>query len=305
MITQKLANSANVKESAESILDKIEIPKDILPQDKKVEEAHYVVFKLVKKKSRPGARVWLDNFSEPVPNPENNNIPERLCLLQGATDVWESKCENIIKDKNRYDRARRGMDIVFVDSVCRVRSGDVLRLKYMRLHPKNVGDKRTGAGSLDFYEYNPAREQEDRLKKQILKIEIVNKVMSMDFSENGFGRKLASFVGIGMNDQELGLPKTAEGIKTELAIRADNDPVTIQKYLNSNEVEVSWLVRKGIMDAKIDLGGQSGNVTWSNGKGFIAKIPSTRKPLEYLLELAMTNSDEGRKFLEQLKTIVG
>ena len=69
-------------------------------------------------------------------------------------------------------------------------------------------------------------------------------------------------------------------------------------------MEVQYLVRKGIGEAKIDLGGVSGNVTWANGKGYIAKIPANRKPLEYLTELAMTNSDEGRLFKEQLEQIV-
>jgi len=39
---------------------------------------------------------------------------------------------------------------------------------------------------------------------------------------------------------------------------------------------------------------------WAGGKGFIAKIPVGRKPYEYLTELAMTNSDEGRAFKEGL-----
>lgn len=305
MITEKVANSANTLAAQEKAqvdaLDKIQIPTDLIPNIKQPEGVYNVIFKLVKKKR---GRLHLDNFSDPVPNPENNNVPERMCLLAGATDVWESKCENILKDKERYNRARRGMDIIFLDGVCRVRSSDTLRLKFLRLHPKNVGDRKTGSVSSDFYEYSPAREQEDRLKKQMMKTQMVIKANEMDCSENGYGRKIAVFLGIKMADEELGIPKEPNAIKTELVLRADSDPVTFQKYVDSREVEVQWMVRKAIGDVKIDLGGASGNVTWSNGKGFIAKIPSTRKPLEYLTELALTNSDEGRQFLEQLKTVI-
>src|SRR5688572_25183918 len=111
MVTQKVANAANTLAAQEKqqmdALDKIKIPTDLIPEIKKPEGAYNVIFKLVKKKR---GRHHLDNFSEPVPNPENKNIPERMCLLAGATDVWESKCENILKDKDRYSRARRGMD---------------------------------------------------------------------------------------------------------------------------------------------------------------------------------------------------
>jgi hypothetical protein len=300
MIKQSHVDAASkeaAQEKATGRLDRVQIPSDILPAEKQKEGVYNVLFKLVKKKR---GRHWLDNFTEAIPNPENNNMPERMCLLAGATDVWESKCENIIKDKNRYDRARRGMDIVFVDGVLRVRSTDVLRLKFLRLHPKNVGDRRVGSLGSDFYEYSPAKENEDRKKKIVLKMEIGAKVMSMPDEQ---ARKLASFLGIPMVD-ELGMPVSPDGIKADLAFKVDADPATVQRYIDSREVEISWMVKRAIIDNKIDLGGTSGNAMWSAGKGFIAKIPSDKKPYTYLTELAMTNSEDGRRFLEQLKTIV-
>jgi hypothetical protein len=173
-------------------------------------------------------------------------------------------------------------------------------LEFMRKNKHNVGKRISGAGKFDFYEYDPATEQKERMAKQLLKIEMVVKVKEMPEDRM---KKLASFFGIAFVD-ELGQLKSAEGIRTELMLKADNDPVTFQKYIDSKEVEISYLVKRAIIDAKIDLGGQTGNATWANGKGFIAKIPSSRKPYEYLTELAMTNSDEGRKFKEQLETLI-
>jgi hypothetical protein len=278
-------------------LDQIQIPSDILPEEKRPEGVYNIIFKLAKKKK---GRTYLDNCGDPVPNPKNGNRPERIWLLAGASSIWESDVENILKDKARYERARRGMDIVFIDGVCRVRSADVLRLEFMRANAKNIGKNRGGAGPFDYYEYNPAQEQKERMAKQILKIEIILKLKEL--SEEKV-KKLASFFAIPFVD-ELGMPISPDGLRTELMLKADTDPATVQKHIDSKEVEVSYLVKRAIIDNKIDLGGESRNAVWANGQGHIAKIPALKKPYEYLTELAMTNSDEGRKFKEQLEQIV-
>ena len=69
----------------------------------------------------------------------------------------------------------------------------------------------------------------------------------------------------------------------------------------SKEVETTHLVNKLIVDAKIDIASQSGRAFWANGGGLIGVIPNGRRPNEYLAELAMTNSEEGRTFNKQLQ----
>lgn len=281
------------KQSFESLV----IPTDILPTEK-TPQTFNVLFKLCKKKR---GRLYLDNCCDNIPNPKNNNIPERIWLLNGARSIWDSDLEYILKDKARYDRARRGMDIKFTDSVCMVQSTDVLRLEFMRLNTNNVGDSMEGrGGKYDYYEYSPAQEQKKRHAKQLIKIGIITQMKDMPIDKV---RKLASFLGIAFVD-ELGQAVSDDGIRTELMIRADNDPAGVQKYIDSREVEVAYLVKRAIIDTKIDLGGQNGNAIWAGGKGFIAKIPTNRKPYEYLTELAMTNSDEGRNFKEQLEQMI-
>lgn len=279
-------------ESFESLV----IPTDILPEEKQP-EVYNVLFKLVKKKK---GRVYLDNCCDNVPNPKNKNIPERIWLLNGAHSIWDSELENILKDKNRYERSRRGRDIIFVDGVCRVRSEDVLGLEFMRKNIHNVGKRRSGSGKYDYYEYDPQEEQKERHAKQLLKIEIVLKIKDMPIEKV---KKLASFLGVVFVD-ELGQLKSDDGIRTELMIKADTNPAEVQKHIDSKEVEIAYLVKRAIIDAKIDLQGGNGNAIWSGGKGFIAKIPYNRKPYEYLTELAMTNSDDGRAFKEQLEKMI-
>lgn len=292
---QLAEQEARVKASQLSSLDQVVIPTDILPEEKPKEE-YNVLFKLVKKKK---GKLYLDNCCDNVPNPKNKNIPERIWLLSGATSIWESELEHIFKDKERYGRARKTRDIIFLDGVCRVRSSDVLMLEFLRRSSYNVGSNRHGSGKYDFYEYNPEQEQKDRMAKQLVKIEMVIKAKEMPIDK---AKKLASFFGISFVD-ELGMLKTDDGIRTELMLKADTHPAEFQKHIDSKEVEVSYMVKRAIIENKIDLGGGNGNAVWANGKGLIGKIPPTRKAYEYLTELAMTNSDDGRRFKEQLESL--
>lgn len=276
-------------------IDKIKIPTDILPEEKE-KPAYNVIFKLVKKKK---GRTRLDNCAKGVINPKTQ-IPERIWYLDGAHSIWDSELNYILSNKDRYDRARRGMDITFVDGILRVKNTDVLLLEFLRKHPYNVGKKRTGSGKWDFYEYNPADEQRERHEKQLMQIEMVLKVKDLPFDRV---EKLAAFFGIPFVD-EIGMKKSEEGLRTELMLKAQNDPATFQKYIDSKEVEVSYLVKKAILTNKIDLGGESGKASWANGRGFIAKIPASRKAYEFLSDYALTPDEGGRKFLEQLKEMV-
>lgn len=276
-------------------IDSIRIPTDILLGEKPPETKN-VIFKLVKKKR---GRLNLDNCCDNVINPKTK-MPERIWLFNGARSIWDSELENILKDKVRYERARTGRDIIFKDGILMVRSSDVLMLEFLRANTHNVGKDRVGSGKYDFYEYDPKQEQQDRMSKQIFKIEMVGKAKDMEINA---AKKLASYFGISFYD-EIGQLKSDDGIRTELMIRADNDPVTFSNYVNSKEVEVAYLVKRGILDAKIDTNTANGIARWANGKGEICKVPKDRKPYEYLTELAMTNSDEGRQFKEQLEQMI-
>lgn len=259
-----------------------------------VTEQKYVIFKLIKKKR---GRTHVDGISDAVLNPKTNRR-ERIWLLNGADSIWQSELLELLKDKEYVRRNRRSL--IFEDSVCRISVKDDRALEYARHCTHNVGKDTTGAGKFAFQEYNAAAEQEARLKTQMTKIEMVIKAKEMPVDKM---RKLASFLGIVFFD-ELGQPKGDDGIRTELMLRADNDPTNFSKYIDSKQVEVAYMVKKAILDAKIDLTAQEGNALWAGGKGFIARIPAARKAYEYLTELAMTNSDEGRAFNEQLQQII-
>lgn len=252
-------------------------------------EKVYVIFKLAKKKR---GRVYIDGRCDNVTNPETKR-KERIWLLNGADSIWQSELMELLKDKDYVKHNLRSL--IFEDSVCRIRVDDERQLEYARANVHNVGKNRNGEGKWDYYEYDPQEEAKARLERENKEIEMMMKASQMDIDK---AKKLAAYFNIRFVD-DLGMYIGDEAIKAELIRKAKHDPYNFEKFIDSKEVEISWLVKRAIMDAKIDLG--NGNAIWANGKGFICKIPSDKKPYEYLTELAMTNSEEGKAFKEQLQ----
>lgn len=262
-----------------------------------IPQRQYVVFRLVRKKQR---RLWLDGICDNCYNPKTKET-ERAYLIRGTKSIWHSDLTDLIKDMDKPNSyiSKNRIGLLFEDGICRIPITEKNQLEFARVNTNNVGKNRNGAGKYSFYEYDAQSEQALRLEKQMHRIKMITKANEMPEDKV---KKVAVFMGISLVD-ELGYPKTPDGIRSELMIKADLQPEAFERLVDSKEVEVSWMVRKAILDAKIDLTAQQGTALWAGGKGFIGKVPSNRKAYEYLTELAMTNSDEGRQFLEQLKTI--
>lgn len=260
-----------------------------------VGEKQYIIFKLVKKQK---GRVYIDGRCDNVKNPKTSKM-ERIHLLQGADSIWQSDLIELLKDKD-YTR-HNYMSLVFEDGVCRLHiAEDANKIEYARNNRHNVGKNRNGSGKWDFFEYDPQEEAKARLDREDKEIAMMLEAKQMDVERM---KKMAAFFNVRFID-DLGMPIGDDGVRSELIRVAKRDPYLFEKYTDSKEVEISWMVKRAIMDAKIDLNGQQGNAIWANGKGFISKIPQDRKAYEYLTELAMTNSEEGKKFKEQLQSIV-
>lgn len=254
-------------------------------------ESEYVVFKLVDTKRK--GRVYIDGIDDVI-NPETGR-QERIWLLSGTSTIWSTQLVDILSDKDYVRNNRKSLQ--FESGILRVPRWDALTLDFIRNCRHLIDNPKRRSGSkTEFFEYDPAKQQKVALEREMLELDMATeaKVIPMEKA-----RKLASFFGIVLFD-ELGFPKTDDGIRRELMMFAKKNPILFQKNLNSKEVEVAYLVRKGILDAKIDLGGENGNTSWANGR-IICKVPLSRKAYEYLIELAMTNSQEGKEFLEELE----
>jgi hypothetical protein len=267
---------------------------NIAVQESKSPESEYVIYKLVDTKRK--GRVHIDGIDDDIFNPKTGKR-ERIWLLSGSSSIWSTDLVEQLKDKDWLRNNRRS--IIFEGGIVRVPKWDERQLEFIKVcrHLIDNPSRRTGS-KFEFFEYNPKKQQEAALAKEMLELDMAFAVKDM---EMGKVKKLASFFGIVFYD-ELGEPKVDEGIRRELMLVAKRDPIHFKKHLESKEVEIAYLVKKAIIDNKIDLGGGNGNAIWAKNGGLIGKIPLSRKPHEYLIELAMTNSEEGRVFLEQLQT---
>lgn len=255
-------------------------------------KATYKIFKLVNKKK---GRYYIDGCNDVV-NPKTGK-QERIWLLSGAHSIWSSELQELLKDKNYVNNNRISLE--FQDGVMRVGLHEINKLEWIKVCNHLISDpsKRNSTTSRHpFFEYDPEKQQKAALEKEMLEIEMVRKAAEQPADKM---RKHASFLGIIFSD-ELGMPKTDEGVRAEYMLRAKRNPVHFKETMDSKEVDIQWLVKKAILDAKIDLGKGGGSIYWSQG-GFITKLPTGRKPLEYLTEFAMTNADESKAFVEQLQ----
>lgn len=252
----------------------------------------YVVFRLVNDKMN---KFTLDGICHDVENPKTKKH-ETMRLLRGASSIWTSELTEVLKDKEYVNKNRVGVQ--FLGGVARIPVKEKNTLEYLRLHPANVGDRRNGAGKFDFYEYDVTAEQKRKHDAEMDRVLLISEISTMD--ENKMV-KLALFLGIKPNEEEVGLPRTPQGFRTELMLLASKRPADVKKYIGSTEVDISYAIRKAILDARIDL--TNGTAMWAGNGGFICKIPKNDRPLPYLTEFALTNTAEGRTFKEQLETI--
>jgi hypothetical protein len=290
-----LAGESNAGEISPFPTDVAQEQSAIAVGDSAQPQHEFIIYKLVNTKKK--GRVHIDGIDDVI-NPATGKL-ERIILLAGAPSIWAKDLVETLKDKDYVRQNRRSL--TFENGVLRVPSWDTQALEWIK-HCRHCIDNpsRRSGSKFEFFEYNPRKQEEAAMKREMLSLDMAIAAKEMEEEKM---RKLASFLGIGFID-DLGRAKSAEGIRRELMLRAKNDPEKFQKLIGSKEVEVAYLVTRAIIDAKIDLGGASGSVVWAGNGGFIAKVPLSRKPKEYLIELALSHSEEGRKFLDGLQHMI-
>jgi hypothetical protein len=100
------------------------------------------------------------------------------------------------------------------------------------------------------------------------------------------------------------MPKSLEALRNDYELYAEAQPNKFMQSAGSKEVEIAFIVKKALIDNKIDTTTKRGSAYWSNNGGFICKIPADKKPQNYLVEFAMFSQDDSRAFLEQLKKLM-
>ena len=265
---------------------------EIAKADSSTPDAEYKIYKLVDTKRN--GNVNIDGINDSY-NPNTKRV-ERMWLIAGADGVWQSELTELLKDKSYVSQNRRSLK--FEGKILRIPMWDTNAIYFADHCSHNIGNPNRRTGSkLEFFEYDPQKQARAALDKEMLELDMA--ILAKE-TPTEVMMKHANFLGIQMID-ELGRPKTEDGIRREYMLAAKRNPQQFKQTVNSKEVEVHFMIKKCVLDAKIDIGKENNNAYWANNGGIICKIPANRKTLEYLLEFALTNSREGHDFLDNLK----
>jgi len=254
----------------------------------------YYVFKLVSNTRKGGVHVpGIDD----VVNPKTGKM-ERIRLLTGVDTIWLKEQKDVTPEYAKMNQ--RNLSFVRGTKILRIPDWDQTALEFARLTKHNVGSPNNKTGSqFEFYEYNPAKEAEELMKRDMLELEMA--ILAKGMSDEKM-RKHAAFLGIRLID-DLGMPKIEDAIRREYMLEAKRRPEHFQRTVDSKEVELSWLIRRAIIDGKIELNRGSGKVYWAQGGGLIGAFSRQENPETYLLNLALSSSQEGNDFKQQLQRI--
>jgi hypothetical protein len=249
------------------------------------------IFKLVDTKRN--GRVHISGIDD-VPDPVTKKLT-RIRLINGVESIWQKEQKDL--DENYVKMNQRSL--TFENKLLYVPLWDTQALEYISLCRSNVDSpNKTKTAKHRFFEWNPAKMQEEQLKKKKEKLRAIK--IALGETDMGKVRRHCSFLNIPLTDI-LGCPLTDDGLSDAYALYAEQNYERFLETMTSPLIEVSWLVKRAIIDAKIDLGRQPNAACWANGGGFICKIPDMSKATEYLIELAMLHTDEGKQFLMQLQ----
>jgi hypothetical protein len=231
-----------------------------------------------------------------VMHPERKRI-ERVRLLTGYPSIWVEDQKGL--EKSFVEQNRRSL--IFDRRVLRVADYDVEALEFLSLCNANLDNaNRKGTRKITFFQWNPQRTAELERAKRVAKVEAI-KYASLASDEEM--RKHCNFLGISFVD-DLGMPKSMEALRNDYELYAEAQPNKFMQSAGTKEVEIAFIVKKALIDNKIDTTTKAGSAYWSNNGGFICKIPADKKAHNYLVDFAMFPQDESKAFLEQLKKLM-
>lgn len=257
-------------------------------------DKEWVLFKLKDNTKKGG--VYIPNVDDVV-NPKTKKV-ERIRLLSGVDTIWMKEQKDLtpefVRQNQRSIQFPRGVKIR------RISKTDHTALEFMRLCNSNIGNKkRIGASKFEYYEYDSQIAEKEAYEKEAYEIKAAI-IASQEPLETM--KKHAAFLGIRMIN-DIGEPKSEDGIRMEYSVYAKRNPKYFMDTKGTTEVEISWLVKRAIVDSKIEINREPGKIYWAKNGGMICVCPQTIQPERYLVELALTNSEEGIKFKNELQRV--
>ena len=228
-------------------------------------------------------------------NPDKGRM-ERIRLLTGFPSLSIDDQKHL--EKSFVEKNRRSL--IFDNRLLRIPEYDTAAIEFLSKCNANVDNpNKKGTRKITFFEWNPLRQAEVERTKRLARIEAI-KFATMASPESM--RKHANFLGIPFTD-ELGFPKSDDALRNDYEMYAESQPAKFMQSAGTPEVEVSYVVKKAILDNKIDLLSKPGSAYWASNGGFICKMPAASKPQDYLVEYAMLPGDDSKQFLSQLQKL--
>ena len=228
---------------------------------------------------------------------EKKGRMERIRLLRGYPSIWVEDQKGL--EKSFVEQNRRSL--IFDRRVLRIADYDMEALEFLNLCNANLDNpNKKGTRKITFFQWNPQRTAELERAKRVAKVEAIKYASLASEDEM---RKHCNYLGITFTD-ELGMPKSSDALRNDYELYAEAQPNKFMQSAGSKEVEIAFIVKRALIDNKIDTSTRKGSAYWAGDGGFICKIPSDKKPQVYLVEFAMFPQDESKAFLEQLKKLV-
>lgn len=278
------------------------IPNPVLADEQNPVNHEFVVFKLANANKDggvhiPGIDYVIDPRAVSKAKPDGNG-PEMIRLINGVPTIWAKEQKDITPEYIK--RNLRTIDFPRGSRFITVPTWDKTQIEFMRAARHNIRNPLRKTGSkIEYFEYDPNEVAKEQLKKEMLEIAMITKASQQPVEKM---KKHAFYLGINLID-EIGRPKPEDRLRTDYILTAKRDPKTFEKSLDSEEVDLQFLIRTAIIDGKIDISKGDGNAYWGSGGGRICSLPKTGKPLKVLTELALLPNQEGREFKDKLKSI--
>lgn len=248
-----------------------------------------VIFKM---RNAPNGKVHVDGIDD-VYDEETKGM-RRMRLLRGISEIWQDKQDKI--DKSYIDKNRISLTFVQGSLICDSVKDDAIIQFTRRSNTFEGNPHRLPGKKRAIYEWNPAEQEKAAFEKEMLEIEVMQLAIEQPIEKV---KKHGYYLGISFVD-EMGEPRTEKGIRALYVRAAKADPKGFKESLDSKDVEFKYLIRRAIIEAKIDV--STKNIKWATG-GVICKLPHEREATDYLVEFAQLPTDESKEFVDRLQKI--
>lgn len=285
--------------------EKVKVDADYIPEAKVKDSIKgsaddlnkLVVFKLVNK-NKNGV------YIQPIDYVINPKEPEKglqmIRLLEGVSSIWAKDQKDIPENKvgklMKFLEWPKGSRFMYVPAY------DKAKLEFMELCCHNrLNPHRTKTSKTEFFLYDPEAVAKEKLALEMKEIEMLIKAQQQPVEKM---KKHAFYLGIKLTHDITGAPKSEEAIRGEYLLYAKRSPSDFEKSFDSKEVDVHYKIREAIVDGKLDISRNDGRIYWGKNGAVVCNMPKNENAIQYLTQLALTNSKEGKYFKTELDRIV-